>query len=125
MNATIGPPGDSVTRIDTAARSAELNDARRAAGQAALQSAEAAQARKAEQRETTRAIIERAVGANTRLMISRSNTADTYIYRAIDKATGEVVKEWPPVQFAQFLQENGAAEISSEAIQGLLVNEQA
>ena len=124
MDATIGQPVDRAPKVDPQARNAELANARRTAGENALANAEAAQARKADQREMTRAIIERAVGANTRLSIARNDMADTYIYRAVDRDTGEVIKEWPPVQFAQFLQENGAGEISRADLQGLLVNEQ-
>ncbi len=126
MDPTIGQSGDRVGAVEPAQRSAALADARRRASATALRTAEAAQERRAEQREMTRAIVERAVGANTRLSIARSDAADTYVYRAIDVDSGEVIKEWPPVQFARFLEENGAdASLVQDALQGQLFDETA
>lgn len=126
MDATIGQSGDRVAGVDPAQRSAALADARRRASQAAVQDADAAEARKAEQLQTARKIIERALGANTKLSIARNDTIKGFVYRAIDVNSGEVVREWPPVQFAQFLREHGAAKaLSADALSGLLIDEQA
>lgn len=126
MDATIGQNSQRVTGIDPVQRSAALADARSRASQAALQSAEAAEARRAEQREMVRSILERAVGANTRLSIARNESALTFVYRAIDVDTGEVVREWPPVDFARLLQQNGAGpDLSGDALAGLVLDEQA
>lgn len=126
MDATIGQPADKITASDPTQRSAALADARRRASQAALKNADASETRKADQREMLRGIIERAVGANTRLSIRRNDAVDTFVYQAIDKDSGEIVKEWPPVQFAKFLEENGvAANDAAKALSGLVVDEQA
>ncbi|NNE39397.1 MAG: hypothetical protein HKN14_00600 [Marinicaulis sp.] len=126
MDATIGQLAQRVTTVDPQQRQAALADARRQATQTALQSAEAGQARKAKQLDFVRTVLERAVGANTKLSIEKRDNLATFIYRAIDRDSGEVVKEWPPVQFAQMLKENGAADqMIAEALQGLTVDEQA
>ena len=126
MDATIGQPTRSVTTVDPQQRQAALADARRQATQNALQSAEAGQARKAEQLDFVRTVLERAVGANTKLSIEKRDNLATFIYRAIDRDSGEVVKEWPPVHFAQMLNENGAADqMIAETLQGLTIDEQA
>ena len=125
METTIGQSGDRLAGVDPAARSAELADARRRASVSALQSAAAAEARRAEQRAETRAIIEHAIGANTRLSIARNDAVDTFVYRAIDRDTGEVVHEWPPVQFARFLEQSGVIGLTDEALMGLVIDEEA
>jgi len=126
MDATIGKATERVTGADPAQRSAALADARQRASQAALQSAKAGETRKMDQRETTRTILERAIGANTRLSIARNGSNDTFVYRAIDVNSGEVIIEWPPVQFAKFLVDNGAAAgLAADALQGLVLDEQA
>ena len=126
MDATIGQNAERLTGVDAAQRSQALADARQRSSQAALQTADAAQARKAEQREMLRSILEQAVGANTRLSIAKPDGADAFIYRAIDVDSGEVVREWPPAQFAQLLEQDGAArQLANEALAGLLIDEQA
>ena len=126
MDATIGHNAQRVGGADASQRTAALAEARQRASQTALQTAEAAQSRKAEQREMLRSILEQAVGANTRLSISRREGVDSFVYRAIDVNSGAVVREWPPVQFANFLQERGASQrLAAEAMAGLLVDEQA
>ena len=125
MDTSIGQIGDRVAGIDSAKRNTDLADARRRASQAAIQSADAAKARKADQRQMARAILERAVGANTRLSIARNDATNSFTYRAIDTSSGEVVKEWPPAQFAKFLQQNGGAEaLVHDALSGLLLDQQ-
>lgn len=124
MDATIGQNSERVAGVNPAQRTAALADARRRASAAALQSAEAAETRKADQREMVRSILERAVGANTRVSIARNDSALTFVYRAIDIDTGEVVREWPPVEFAQLLRENGAAAgLAEDALAGVLIDE--
>ena len=126
MDATIGHNAQRVGGADASQRTAALAEARQRASQSALQTAEAAQSRKAEQREMLRSILEQAVGANTRLSISRREGVDSFVYRAIDVNSGAVVREWPPVQFANFLQKHGASQsLAAEAMAGLLVDEQA
>ena len=126
MDATISQTAERSVGIDPSQRQSELAQARRAVTQDALQSAQANEARRADQREFVRATLERAVGANTRLSIERDDNVPTFIYRAIDETTGEVVLEWPPAQFAQFLQDNNAGSADGESIaQGLIIDEQA
>lgn len=126
MDGTIGQNSDRITGIDPVQRSAALADARHRASETALQSAEAGETRKAEQREMVRSILERAVGANTRLSIARNESALTFVYRAIDIDTGEIVREWPPVDFARLLEQNGVGpDLSGDALAGLVLDEQA
>ena len=126
MDATVGQSTERVTGIDPAKRSEALAAARQRSSQAAIQTADAAEAKRADQREMVRAILERAVGANTRLSVTRGDSVGAYIYRAIDVDSGEVVLEWPPEQMIQLLEENGvSAELAAEALAGLTVNEEA
>ncbi len=125
MDARIGTGTEQLTGGDPAQRASALADARRRASQAALQQNQAAEARKVEQRQRVRAILEEAVGANTRLAIARNESFGVFTFQAIDKATGDVVKEWPPVQFARFLESNGTVtDITASDVRGLILNEQ-
>ncbi len=124
MTITTGQNPNAVTVVDPAERNQALADARRRASQSALANAEAAEARRADSMQNARAILERALGANTRLSISRDDSAPTYVYRAIDVETGEVVREWPPAEFAEFIAEQGA-EFRLAVASGAVVDEQA
>lgn len=126
MDPTIGVADRAAPTVDPNERAAALANARRAASEDALRTAEAADSRRAEARAETRAILERAVGANTRLSISRPDNAGTFIYRAIDRDTGEVLQEWPPVQFARFLEQSGAgASAIQNALAGGVIDQEA
>ena len=126
MDSTIGNTTERAAGADPAQRSAALADARRRASQSALESAAASEARRAEQLEKLQTIIEQVIGANTRLSIQRNDNFNAFVYRAIDVNSGEVVKEWPPVQFAAFLEENGVASKGLEEVfAGVVVDEQA
>ncbi len=129
MDTNVGRTGtnsspSAVTGLDPAQRTRELADARRRVSQAAIADAQAAEARRAESRADVRAILERAVGANTRLSVVRNESALTFVYRAIDRDTGEIVREWPPAEFAQFLQDNGANLALGDA-SGVVIDEEA
>ncbi len=126
MDARIGQNTERVTGLDPAQRSTALAEARKRSSAAALQNAEAAESRKADQREMVRAILERAVGANTRVSIARQESDMTFVYRAIDVETGEVVREWPPADFAKLLEKSGAtAGLAEDVMAGLAFDEQA
>ena len=56
---------------------------------------EDSRARASDQLAELREAVARVTGANTRLSISRSENSNSFIYRAIDIDTGEVVNEWP------------------------------
>ncbi|MEO0878447.1 MAG: flagellar protein FlaG [Pseudomonadota bacterium] len=103
---------NSARLLEAGARRAEgLAEARRTARESQLASAEQSRADQAAQIAEAREIIARAVGANTRLSIERRADASTFVYRAIDQATGEVIQEWPPEQFAEAVRQasrNGA-----------------
>lgn len=125
MDPTIGKLADRALDLDPLQRRQALSEARHRASAEALQSARDAQDRKAEQRQALRAILEEAVGANTRLLISRAEGFEAFVYRAVDRDSGEVVKEWPPAQFAAMLNDHSAFEqLSDAAIYGLVVDEQ-
>lgn len=85
-------------------RTAALAEARKRAHQQHLQSAQEAEVRQSEQFAAAREAIQRALGANTRLSISRSANAGIFVYRAIDRDTGEVIHEWPPEQFVRLVE---------------------
>lgn len=42
------------------------------------------------------------LGQHERLSISRDETTGTFIYRSIDRATGEVLRQWPVEAMLQF-----------------------
>ncbi len=84
-------------------RAASLAEARREFSQTSAAAADEARARTADALAATREAIARAVGANTRLSISRSEEAYRFVYRAIDVNTGEVVQEWPEEQFVDLI----------------------
>ncbi len=110
--------------VDPAERTQALADARRRASQSALANAEAGETRRADRMQDARAIIERALGANTKLSISRDGASPTYIYRAIDVDTGEVIREWPPAEFVEFIaQQNKSSNVDDPS--GVVVDEQA
>lgn len=85
-------------------RTAALADARRHAQQAHLQSAQEAETRQSEQFAKASEAVQRALGANTRLSIARNEAAGIFVYRAIDRDTGEVIQEWPPEQFVRLVE---------------------
>jgi uncharacterized FlaG/YvyC family protein len=88
------------SRPDLAAeRAAALAEARQRASAERARSAEAASARRAANIAEYRAAIADAVGANTRVAISRAPTAPIFLYQAIDRETGEVVQQWPRLEF--------------------------
>lgn len=80
-------------------RNESLANARQAANANRVEDARAAEARRTEQFRESNEIVQRAIGANTRLEISSSEQGNQFIYRAVDIDTGEVVSEWPPAQF--------------------------
>ena len=126
MEAIGGKNSDGVSGVDPFQRSEALAQSRRRATQAALQSADAAEARRADQRELVRGILERAVGANTRVSITRGDDTGVYVYRAIDIDSGEIVREWPPEQLVQILEDNGAgAALAADALAGLSIDKEA
>lgn len=90
----------SVPRLDQEgeARAAALAEKRRAASAQQSARADADRVRHAEQLAELREAVSRALGANTRLSIERREDLG-FVYRAIDKATGEIVHEWPEETF--------------------------
>lgn len=56
---------------------------------------EDSKARASDQLAELREAVARVTGANTRLSISKSENTHSFVYRAIDVDTGEVVNEWP------------------------------
>lgn len=110
-------------------RRAQLEAARRRASAAQVESAQVASEQRAEQFRAANEIVSRAVGANTRLEISSGEGSNPFTYRAVDIDTGEVVSEWPPEQFANFIAQLGAqlnAQLGGQAQgSGIVVDEQA
>ncbi|MEL7491555.1 MAG: flagellar protein FlaG [Pseudomonadota bacterium] len=106
---TSGPidsAGAAARQIDSGAeRSAALAAARKRAQAAQLAEAQVARESQSEQFAISSEAIARAIGANTRISIERTAASDIFVYRAIDTNTGEVVREWPPQQFAEFIRD--------------------
>jgi len=116
----------SIAGFDPAQRIALLAEARERASAAALERARVAESRRAEQRAAARAIFAEAAGANTTLSIARDDAIGAFVYRAVDRTTGEVVREWPPVQFERFLRQSGVVrDVAADALAGLVVDERA
>lgn len=82
-----------------AERAAALAERRRHLSAEGQRSAEAANARRTEQIAAARDAVADAVGANTRVAITRAPASPVFLYRAIDSNTGEVVQEWPRLEF--------------------------
>ena len=110
-----------------AERSEALARARRKLQADTLSAERIAQQSQSELTAASREVIEQALGTNTRLSIEQTDAQDVFVYRAVDKVTGEVVNEWPPQQFVEFVrqvqsdQSNEAAEIQS----GTIIDEEA
>jgi flagellar protein FlaG len=51
---------------------------------------------------TLRAIEPSLMGQNERLSISRDEATGTFIYRSIDRKSGEVIRQWPVESMLQF-----------------------
>ncbi|MEL7485825.1 MAG: hypothetical protein AAGJ87_01270 [Pseudomonadota bacterium] len=101
--ASIGGPAASSQSNAGATRNEALAAARRQARDAQLDAARVSQENRTEQIAASRELIARAIGADTRLSIARSASNDIFVYRAIDRESGEIVQEWPPQQFAEFV----------------------
>ncbi len=108
MNVSTIPDAAVIANVDPNERNQALAAARREATQNALAEAEASDARRAERLQNARAAIQHALGVDTRISVVRNDAAATFVYRAIDVDTGEIVREWPPAEFAQFLENSGA-----------------
>ena len=121
---------NAATPVDAGADRLEaLAQARRRLQAEKLQAQQSSREAQSQQLQASREAIARALGVNTRLSIERTNTQDVFVYRAIDRETGEVVNEWPPQQFAELIQsviESGDGAEQVEAPQsGIVVNEEA
>lgn len=82
-----------------AERAAALAESRRRATADRIRSAEISDARRADKTEEYRAVIADAVGANTKVAITRAPSAPIFLYQAIDQNTGEIVQQWPRLGF--------------------------
>jgi len=113
----------SVVSVESAEnRSQSLERARRSLTAERVADAEQARDRQNAQFEAAREILQRAVGANTRLEIEAADGPSPFVYRAIDISSGEIVSEWPPVQFASMLRATADA-LSLTAPSGVTVDE--
>ena len=119
----IAATGTAETQAQT--RRANLERARRTASADQVANARDAQARRAEQFRESTEIIQRAIGANTRLEIAEGQGANPFTYRAVDIDSGEIVSEWPPEQFASLVDALATeADTRGATVSGLLVNAQ-
>jgi len=85
------------------ARQKALEESRRTVTEREIARVDQSKARSAEQLAELREAVARAIGANTRLSISRSSNSLDFVYRAIDVDTGEVVNEWPQDVFIELI----------------------
>lgn len=86
--------------------------------------AEGQRARADEALAATREAIARAIGANTRLSITRGDGATEFIYRAIDIDSGEIVQEWPQGAFLNLIR-GARDDIATNVTAGLVLDETA
>ena len=96
--ASVSRPGDGGQD-----RAAQLAERRRESTEAQLARAKAGEAKTAERLAEVREAVSRVLGVNTRLSITRSEASLDFVYRAIDKDTGEIVNEWPQDSFIQLV----------------------
>jgi uncharacterized FlaG/YvyC family protein len=110
-------------RIDTAGRerSAALAENRRAATEQRIDRAEESRAASSERLAEVREAIARVVGANTRLSVTRSESSNDFVYRAIDAETGEVVHEWPQDHFIALIR-GVSADVRTDVDAGLMLD---
>lgn len=106
-----------------AKRVAALAKARRETSAAQVEAERAAQVRRTKALAATRAAIAKALGVNTRISIARGQSSFAFVYRAVDINSGEVVKEWPPERFVEFV--NSVIPGASDDLAGLLVDREA
>ena len=94
----IGTAAAPVSPAQNEARLAEEAEAqKRAAEKRQKEEASRAEAKK-EERETERTgddVVARTAFSNSRLSIEARQESDTYIYKSIDKASGEKIDQWP------------------------------
>jgi len=48
--------------------------------------------------------LQKVIGANARLSIEAHEKSGDYVYKSIDRNTGEVINQWPPEKFLRFLE---------------------
>ncbi|MEL6378479.1 MAG: hypothetical protein AAFQ29_01800 [Pseudomonadota bacterium] len=104
-------------------RRASLEQARRSASADQIAAAERDTRLRAERFRESTEIIQQALGVNTRVEIAEGDGANPYTYRAIDINSGEVVNEWPPVQFAALLGAAVSGESDGIAVIGIALDE--
>lgn len=68
--------------------------------------------------EEINSLIERMLASNLRLRIEEDSATGTYVYKGIDRETGEVKRQWPPEKILQL-------RAFFRALDGLLVDETA
>ena len=125
MDTSIAQTGDRLAGANAGQATQNSADVQRRAPATAGETAEATETRRILQGAETTRIVESTFGVNTRLSISRNDNFDAFVYRVIDRVSGEILREWPPVQFARFLEENGAPGLTPQALTGLAVDERA
>ena len=102
-------------------RAAALAEKRAAATEQKIEAGDASRNKAAEALAATREAIARALGLNTHLSITRSNSAPTFVYRAIDNATGEIVHEWPEETFMELVR-GVRTDVETDIDAGLLLD---
>ncbi|MEL7028975.1 MAG: flagellar protein FlaG [Pseudomonadota bacterium] len=48
--------------------------------------------------------LQKVIGVNARLSIEAHEKSGDYVYKSIDRNTGEVINQWPPEKFLRFLE---------------------
>ncbi|MEM9749884.1 MAG: flagellar protein FlaG [Pseudomonadota bacterium] len=48
--------------------------------------------------------LRRVLGEESRLSIESDDTSGGFVYRSIDRETGEILRQWPPEKFLRFLE---------------------
>ncbi|MEM1193213.1 MAG: hypothetical protein AAGH42_07450 [Pseudomonadota bacterium] len=115
----VNAPTTGDGQVQASRRRANLEQARRSASADQIAAAERDTRRRAERFRESTEIIQRVIGANTRVEIAEGDGPNPYTYRAIDINSGEVVSEWPPVQFAAMIEAAVISETSASSRGGI------
>ena len=70
-------------------------------------------------------ILQSSLGENSRLSIERHEASGRYIYRSIDKTSGEVISQWPVEGFLSHLEKVIEVQNAEAETAGLALDEEA
>ena len=118
------PPGQLEAVERRQAQATENREEARAKAEAARSRRnEKAEAR--EDGEISQDTLTRVLGENARLSIEAHEKSGDYIYKSVDKKTGEVIQQWPPEKFLRFIEAQLERAEVSDRPSGVIADEKA